>query len=165
MDKQNQEITYLKVPSDYVCTLNKLIVYLADYGKELIDDCSVSCKNRSKIITNCWNLFQLAVSNKLAGNNDKAEYFIDYIEKQLANISNVFDIGLDITMLYKPIDENGYLKATRDCTTKVVFFVNPDTGYLYKINYVDNTGYKLSIEDNNLLIDYNKYARVYTKSR
>lgn len=160
------EHIYLKIPSEYVCIFNKLMIYLADLGKELIDDCSTSCKNRNKLIIDCWNVFQLAVINKLNGKDKLAKYFIDYIENQLKNLSNALDLGLDVDIIYKPIDDKGYLKSTLNCKKKDEFIVNSKDGWLYKITNSNNDD-KFYIENDNLIVDYNKsnYERVYTEPR
>lgn len=159
------EHIYLKIPSEYVCIFNKLIIYLADLGKELIDDCSTSCKNRNKLIIDCWNVFQLAVSNKLNGKDEVAKYFIDYIEKQLANISNVPELGIDVGVQYYPIDDKGRVTSSIDCNHKTIFIVNEE-GTLQQVDCKKVNPNDFYIEDNKLMVKYKEYyASVYTKFR
>lgn len=49
----------------------------------MIDDCNAGCRGSGKNIITCWNLFQSAVASHAIGEDKQAEFFIDYIKKQL----------------------------------------------------------------------------------
>ena len=87
------EYVYLTIPAKWVCVYHKLLMYMADYGKTIIDDCSAICKNSNKNILSCWNLFQSALACHTLGKNKEADLFIKYIEKQLAKINDIPNIS------------------------------------------------------------------------
>ena len=76
-NENNIEITpeyvYLTIPREYVCTYHKLLIYLSDFGKALLDDCSSSCKGDNKTVIDCWNMFQSALACKALGKDKEAE--------------------------------------------------------------------------------------------
>ena len=80
------EYVYLTIPADYVCVYHKLLTYMADFGKTIVDDCNAICQGNSKNIITCWNLFQSAIACRTLGREKEAAFFIDYIKKQLNNI-------------------------------------------------------------------------------
>ena len=38
------EVVYLTIPTKWVCVYHKLLSYLADFGKMMIDDCNAGCR-------------------------------------------------------------------------------------------------------------------------
>lgn len=149
------EFLYLTIPANYICTYHKLLVYLADFGKSLLDDCSATCKGNNKTVIDCWNLFQSALACKTLGQDKQASLFIDYINKQLDNIykdtnKSVFNGGN-----YYAITPDGNLKALCSCMDdNGSFMVDVETGQLYQ-EYLDNidNGATFSVEDNNLIVE------------
>ena len=152
MVKDIEEYIYLKIPGDYVYVYNKLLVYLAKFGKELLDDCSSTCKTKNKTILDCWAMFQSAIANRALGNYKEADFLINYIDKQLSNIYKIDDSS-DINIVYYEIDEKGYFKSTVDDTTEIEFIVD-EAGYLQQYTYNDETGNEFIIENNSLIIKY-----------
>lgn len=149
----NPEYVYLTIPADYVCVYHKLLTYMADFGKTIVDDCSAICKGNSKNIITCWNLFQSAIACRTLGRDKEAEFFIDYIEKQLELIykgsnNEVYQTSFPVT-----IDDKGELKAVVTCGNNVKFEVDVETGELYQ-KWLDNkdNGKVYTIEDNNLTV-------------
>lgn len=155
MVKDIEEYIYLKIPEDYICIYNKLLIYLAKFGKELLDDCSSTCKTKNKTILDCWAMFQSAIANRALGNCKEANFLINYIDKQLSNIYKIDGIP-NIAIIYYEIDEKGYLKSTIDCETKIKFIVDDETGYLQQWIYNDKTGNEFIIDNSNLVIKYKK---------
>lgn len=155
-----QEITveqvYLTIPADYVCVYHKLLTYMADFGKVIVDDCTASCKGRGKNILNCWNLFQSAIACHAIGRDEESDFFIEYIKGQLKLIYQ--GTGQDIELSTTPvaITPDGKLKAIIGCDDKVHFYVDPETGKLYQA-YLDNqaaveaTGRVYDIQDDDLV--------------
>ena len=148
------EFLYLTIPAEYVCIYHKLLVYLADFGKKLLDDCSAVCKGNNKTVVDCWNLFQSALACKSLGQDKQASLFIDYIDKQLNNIYRGEDNKVYNGTNYYPITPDGKLKALCGCSSEVSFKVDPDTGELYE-EYLKtiNNGEAFVIEGENLKVE------------
>lgn len=128
----NPEVVYLTIPSKWICVYHKLLSYIADFGKTMIDDCNAGCKGGSKNVMTCWNLFQSAVACHNIGEDKQAEFFIDYIKKQL----NVIYRGTDKNIYHKTapiaITPDGKLKAIVSCDSETKFYVDAKTGQLYQ---------------------------------
>lgn len=146
----NPEYLYLTIPAEYVCTYHKLLVYLADFGKKLLDDCSASCKGNNKTVIDCWNLFQSALAARSLGQERQANLFIDYINKQLDCIYRGSENEVYGGTVYFPITPDGKLKAVVSCSADSKFYVDTETGELYQ-HYLDNNIDNLSINDNDNL--------------
>lgn len=166
MDKYNQhcannnnklieitpEFLYLTIPAKYVCVYHKLLVYLADFGKKLLDDCSASCKGNNKTIVDCWNLFQSALACYSLQQYKQADLFINYINKQLDNIYRGEDKTVYNGVYYFPISDDGTLKALCSCNDNVVkFYVDETTGNLYE-QYLEEGVDNFYIKDNDLIV-------------
>lgn len=126
------EVVYLTIPTKWVCVYHKLLSYLADFGKMMIDDCNAGCRGSGKNIITCWNLFQSAIASHAVGEDKQAEFFIDYIKKQL----NFIYRGTDKYIYHKnapiAITPDGKLKAMLSCEDETKFFVDVKTGELYQ---------------------------------
>lgn len=149
------ELLYLTIPADYVCTYHRLLVYLADFGKNLLDDCSASCKGNNKTVIDCWNLFQSALACKTLGQDKEAGLFIDYINKQLEIIYRGTDEIIFNGGNYFPITPDGKLKALCSCRKdNSTFKVDLETGNLYQ-EYLDkkDNDAVFKIEDNDLIVE------------
>lgn len=158
-DKENlveiePEFLYLTIPADYVCTYHKLLVYLADFGKKLLDDCSATCKGNNKTIIDCWNLFQSALACRTIGQDRQASLFIDYINKQLDNIYRGTDEKVFNGGNYYPITPDGKLKALCSCQGEAKFMTDVETGQMYQV-YLDDKDENatFTIEDNDLIVE------------
>ena len=42
------QYVYMTVPSKFVCTYHKLLVLMAQYGVDMLNDCSATCKGNNK---------------------------------------------------------------------------------------------------------------------
>lgn len=42
------QYVYMTVPSKYVCVYHKLLVLMAQYGLDMLNDCSATCKGNNK---------------------------------------------------------------------------------------------------------------------
>ena len=67
---------YLTIPQDYICIYHKLLILMSNIGKEIINDCSATCKGNNKIIIDCWNTFQSAIACKALKKAKEAARFI-----------------------------------------------------------------------------------------
>lgn len=148
------ELLYLTIPSEYVCTYHKLLVYLADFGKKLLDDCSATCKGNNKTVIDCWNLFQSALACRTLGQDKQAALFIDYINKQLEQVYRGTDEKVFNGGNYYPITPDGKLKVLCSCQGDVTFQVDLETGRMYQ-EFLDdkNNNEVFTIEDNDLIVE------------
>lgn len=147
---------YLTIPAEYVCIYHKLLKAIADYGKDIIDDCNAVCKGDGKNLFNCWNLFQSAIACKELGKEKEAKFFIDYIEAQIKYINRINNVGDFNGPFPATIDDEGKLKAMVSCGSEVKFEVDEVTGKLYeewlqgkedgKVYVVDDNGV-MSVSD------------------
>lgn len=126
------EYVYLTIPADYVCVYHKLLTYMADFGKTIVDDCNAICQGNSKNIITCWNLFQSAIACRTLGREKEAAFFIDYIKKQLNNIYKGTDNVVHNSSVPLAITEDGKLKAMVSCGNDTHFYVDAETGQLYQ---------------------------------
>lgn len=147
------EYVYLTIPSKYVCVYHKLLVFMADFGKRIIDDCNATCKGEGKNIIKCWNLFQSAVACYSLGKIEEANFLIKYITYQLDTIYK----GTNNIVFTEPfpvnIDEKGHLKAIVSCNinNEPIFTVDSETGKLYQ--ELTETNNKYNIVNNNLIVN------------
>lgn len=144
------EYVYLTIPAEYVCIYHKLLTYMADFGKKIIDDCQATCKGSGKNIITCWNLFQSAIACKTLGRDKEAEFFINYITKQLNTIYKNSDSTIYENSLPVAITTDGQLKAKVSCGNGTKFVVDTTTGLLYRLwlkETQDNTDYAISDDD------------------
>jgi len=146
------EYVYLTIPADYVCVYHKLLTYMADFGKTIVDNCNAICKGNSKNIITCWNLFQSAIACRTLGRDKEAEFFIDYIKSQLELIYK--GSGQDVYNSSVPIaiTEDGKLKAQVSCINGTLFTIDVETGKLYE-NYLSskNDSKVYTVENDDLI--------------
>ena len=146
------EHLYLTIPANWVCTYHKLLIYMADFGKRIVDDCNSMCKGNSKNIVTCWNLFQSAVACHNLGRNKEADFFIDYINKQLENVYKGTDKIVYNNTVPLNITEDGKLKAIASCDNEINFYVDAETGKLYQKYIEDKNNSKVyAINDDDLI--------------
>lgn len=148
MTEIQAEYVYLTIPAKWVCVYHKLLMYMADYGKTIIDDCSAICKNANKSILSCWNLFQSALACHTLGKDKEADLFIKYIEKQLEAIYQNSSKDLQINTIPLSISKDGKLKAIVSCSkeNEVKFYVDAETGILYQEVFDDNSVYSIKYD-------------------
>lgn len=132
---------YMLIPFDYVCIYHKLLVYLADFGKSLLTDCSSACKGNNKTIIDCWNMFQSALACYNLGRLKEAEIFINYIKAQLELIYKSSDKEPYNDSFIAPVSEDGHLRGIVSCGDNIKFYVDTETGQLIG-NYNENTKLK-----------------------
>lgn len=150
------EAIYMTIPTDYVCIYHKLVMLIADFGKDIIDDCTASCGNPGKHIISCWSLFQSAVANYNLGKKKEAEFFINYIEKQLELVYKGNGGQTIPTSIPVRITDDGRLKAVLSCNNGVHFVVDVETGKLYQEYIKEQNGEQNYYIKNDNLIYENK---------
>lgn len=121
---------YMVIPTEYVCVYHKLLVYMADFGKALIADCSAACKGSSKTVVDCWNMFQSAVACYNLDRKKEAETYIKYIEAQLKLIYKGTGKQVYDDRFVVPLDEKGHISAIVSCGNETKFYVDEETGKL-----------------------------------
>lgn len=126
----NPKYVYMMIPTEYVCVYHKLLVYLADFGKALLSDCSAACRGNSKTIVDCWNMFQSALACKALGRDKEAQLYIDYIKAQLKLVYKGTGKEVYDDAFIAPLDRFGHLHGIVSCGDVVKFMVDPETGEL-----------------------------------
>lgn len=152
---KEEEYVYLTIPVQWVCVYHKLLAYMADFGKTIIDDCSSICSNGSKNIITCWNLFQSAVACYNLKMYKQANFFIDYIQKQIELIYKGTDEEVYNETRPIRVDEtNGQLQVVASCNDTIQFNVSLEDGGLYEKVYSDKSrNYRVDEENGKLTID------------
>lgn len=143
---------YMIIPTEYIKVYHILMLYISKLGKNILDDCSATCKTDGKNIISCWALFQSAVSAYNLGDTKKSDLFIDYIKKQLKILYGGEDIDTSKGTTEVFIDEAGMCKAlvtynSEDCK----FYINDETKELYQ-EYEKEVNV-FNISNNNLTIN------------
>lgn len=149
----NPEFVYLTIPREWMCIYHKLLVSMADLGKTLIDECSLTTNSTSKIVLNCWNLFQSALAARSFNKHKDADFLIDYITKQL-NIIYRNKGSIYKGTNYYPISEDGTIKALVSCNNDdLEFLVDVETGKLYE-KYLNERSHNdiFTLSDNELIV-------------
>lgn len=144
MNNENKKRVYLEIPINYICVYNKLKYLIYNYGIDLINDCSSSCKPKNQEIVNCWNLFQLAVINYNNNNITDANNIInnikDKINKLYKTISNIDYNGIDEYY----INEEGTSKTKIICNNNNTYELpNLKIEYEFVLNsesYIEDEG-------------------------
>lgn len=132
----NPEYIYMTIPAEYVCIYHKILILMAEYGLDMLNDCQAGCTNQNKSIINCFNMFNAAVAARKLGQDKVAETIIKYVNSQLKLIYNN-DIIIPETVF--PVDEHGYLKAIVSCGENPKFEIDINSGELFKKSIANNT--------------------------
>ena len=131
----NPEYIYMTIPAEYVCIYHKILILMAEYGLDMLNDCQAGCTNQNKSIINCFNMFNAAVAARKLGQDKVAETIIKYVNSQLKLIYNN-DITIPETVF--PVDEHGYLKAIVSCGENPKFEIDINSGELFKKSIANN---------------------------
>lgn len=81
----NEEMIVLSIPKEWEDTYIKLLTVISQSGEAILNDCSYGCKGDGSIMFNCWNIFQAACAAHALGDTKRANLYIDYVNKQIAN--------------------------------------------------------------------------------
>lgn len=103
----NVEVVYLTIPINWIPTYRKLLSLVASAGKAVIDDCSYGCKGNGSIVFNCWNIFQSACAAKANGQDEEAQLFINYVDKQIDSYNKSNNIKVTDTSFKYTITPDG----------------------------------------------------------
>lgn len=131
-EKIYPDFIYMTIPAEWACLYQKLLVAVADYGEQMLNDCKASCKDPNRSIINCWHMFSAAVAAHNLGRDKLAETLIKYIRGQLKIVYRGqkcadYDTGAPVS-----ITPEGDLKALVKCGDETEFIVDTATGELYR---------------------------------
>lgn len=140
----NPQQVYLTIPSRYLDVYYKLLVLVADLGKDILDDCNSICKSNNKQIITCWNLFQSALAAHALNDIQKSDLFISYIRIQLNNIYKGTTKIPYINSAPVPVLEDGSLKGVINFNNQFKIYIIDECielpeGYEY-VTYTDDKG-------------------------
>ena len=144
----DDEWVLLKVPVQYQCIFEKLMNKMSEWGQELLDDCTVSCKGNNKNILNAWNLFQAAVICYDSCSEEKADYIINYIKNLLGfncpNIEPEYDT---------PVIRNFVLNYRYNSSGPTIDILTGTVRYDNEQNLVENSFKLVNANTNEVIID------------
>lgn len=135
LQEVNPEYVYMTIPAEYVCTYHKILVLLAEYGVDMLNDCQAGCTARNKCIIDCFNMFNAAVAARKLKQDKVAETIIKYVNGQL----NLIYKETDSKNIVFPIDEHGYLKAIVSCAKNPKFYIDAESGELIQVGESSDT--------------------------
>lgn len=147
LNNSDEEYIYLKIPKDYVCLYNKILILMSKYGIDMLRDCQAGCSSKNKTIISCFNMFNAAISARALGLTKESETIIKYINGQLKILNRNNNIFINDKYF---IDNDGYLKAIINCTEKNKLKIDPTDGNLYEEQITNEN--KFNIEDSNLIV-------------
>ena len=136
------EYIYITIPKDYICIYHKILYLFADYGIDMLKDCSASCNGRNKKIIDCFNMFNAAIAANKIGKDKLAETLIKYIENQLKLI---YSDEIEQSIVY-PVNDEGHIVAVVTCGDNPTFCIDPTTGKLYEYR-TENTLDKYMLDE------------------
>lgn len=90
----DNEIIYLKIPTKWNNTYNKLLYLVSLVGKDLITDCMCNCSNKCNSVFQCWNMFQSALAANELHEDKKAETLINFIDGELKILYRNYNIPI-----------------------------------------------------------------------
>ena len=130
---------YLLIPENYSSIYYTLITLISKYHKEIKTKADIY---PYKEILNCWNLFQAAVIAYSLEYYKEADFFINFIDKQISKLN----INIDISLIIK-IDNGIAYKYINGNNENISFKIDINTGQLIVEN---NTEYDFKIINNYL---------------
>lgn len=138
------EYVYMTIPAEYVCVYHRILAMLADYGKDMLEDCKASCKDRNSGVIECFNMFNSAVAARKLGDQSLANAIITYIK---AKINQIYRDKDNSTSVIFPVDENGEIKAFVSCGENPKFEINTEDGELYTHKFGDGFSQHFSLSE------------------
>ena len=140
----NPKQVYLTIPSNYLDVYYKLLILVADLGKDILDDCNSIYKNNNKQIISCWNLFQSALAAEALNDHRRSDLFISYLRTKLNNIYRGTTKMPYINSVPIPVIEYGSLKGIINFNNQFKIYIIDECielpeGYEY-VTYTDDKG-------------------------
>lgn len=144
----DDEWVLLKVPVQYQCIFEKLMNKMSEWGQQLLDDCTTSCKGNNKNILNAWNLFQAAVISYDSCSEEKADYIMNYIKNLLGfncpNIEPEYDT---------PVIKNFVLTYRYNSSGPTIDILTGTVRYDNEQNLVENSLKLVNANTNEVVVD------------
>lgn len=128
MAEQSDGVVYLSIPYDYLCTYQRLINYMADFGEDALKNCDTTCKGSNKNVIKCWNMFQAALAAKASGRTKLANTLVSYIDGQLDIIYKSAGSDSVIPGSLYPVNDEGYVRGDVTCVNGIEFFIPTEDG-------------------------------------
>lgn len=146
------EYVYLKIPAKYVCTYNKILVLLADYGIDMLKDCSAECNNKNKSIIKCFNMFNAAVAAYKLEQTKLAETIIKYVDTIVNKLTTTNN---DLKYVLYSLTNDGNIEALVSCGEEPKFEIKVEDGTLWEEINNDNKNsvFIINEEDGTLNIE------------
>ena len=139
---------FVAIPREYVCVYHRILIMLADFGVDMIEDCKASCTSKSTSIIECFNTFNAAVAAYKLNQTSLANTLMNYVKTKINQIYRGDDNSPSFTF---PVDENGEIQAVVSCDDPVRLFINPEDGDLFSQIFRTTGGieqqFHLGIED------------------
>ena len=135
----NPTYVYMIIPAEYVCIYHKLLVMLTQFGIDMLDDCSATCKGNNKNVVTFLNMLQADCAAYQLGETSKATVLINYIKGQLNIIYQGSEHEQYDGTFVVPVDEEGKLKAVVSCEDQPKFYIDAESGQLTQITDEDKT--------------------------
>lgn len=140
----NPQQVYLTIPRNYLDVYYKLLVLVADLGKNIIDGCNFIYKSNNQQIITYWNLFQSALAAAALNDRSRSELFISYLRIQLNNIYKGTTKMPYINSVPIPVIEDGSLKGIINFNNQIKIYIIDECielpeGYEY-VTYTDDKG-------------------------
>lgn len=146
------DYVYVKIPAKYVCTYNKILVLLAEYGVDMLKDCAADCNNKNKSIIKCFNMFNAAVAAYQLQQTKLAETIIKYVDAMINKLTNNSN---DLKYLLYSLTNDGSIEAIVSCGEEPKFEIKVEDGSLWEeINNDNGTSvFTIDNEDGTLNIE------------
>jgi hypothetical protein len=81
----DETMVILSIPKEWKEIYIKLLTVISQSGEAILNDCSYGCKGDGSVMFNAWNIFQSACAAYALGETKRANLYIDYVNKQIAN--------------------------------------------------------------------------------
>lgn len=145
---ENIKYVYVAIPKEYVCVYHRILIMLADFGVDMLEDCKASCTSKSTSIIECFNTFNAAVAAYKLNQLSLANTLINYVKTKINQIYRGDDNSPSFTF---PVDENGEINAVVSCDDDVRLYIDPESGELFSRIFRTDGGiqqqFMLGIED------------------
>ncbi len=155
LEEISPEVIYMLIPAEWTCIYQKLLVAIAEFGEQMLAECSASCKSSNRSLINCWYMFASAVAAHQLGKDKLADTLIKYIKGQLKIIYKNNHCAEFDSMVPLPISCDGKLRAFIGCDNDTKFYVDLETGKLYE-QYLEEEGSKEDFEVSDNQLNYTK---------
>lgn len=146
------QYVYATIPAQYACLYHKLLVLLSDYGVDMLNDCSATCKGSNKNIVTCFNMFEAGVASYNLGLTSRANAIMTYINAEVNAIYRARGRECPKGEFKMFADEEGSTIAYATCNGDSVSFRvedAPSTTSVTLVNTEDIENIQLTSEDLN----------------